>query len=180
MATFPDLASFDHFVTETVTADPLVLPIRGRSYSFDPGKITAGAYLKMQRVEQETRQIAAKIARGEKIDPNIIVMDDESERRFGIELLGQANLNQMVDDGLLWTEVQHVMSTVMAYYLAGERAALAIWSGEGVKPADPPARAASTKTAGSSTTRPKVPRSAGQKSSRAGTSSNRTSTGSTK
>jgi hypothetical protein len=182
VATFPDLSTFDHFVTQSVTADPLVLPIRGRTYSFDPADLTTGAMLMLQRVEVESVEIARKIAAGEEIDPNVIVMNDDEEAQFGIELIGKANLDQMSADGVKWPETQHVMATLMAWYLHGDKAALAIWSGgKENKPADPPARAASTKTAGSSTRRKKRrPRSVGRTSSRGGTSSKRTSTASTK
>lgn len=181
MATFPDLRSFDHFTSQTIAGDPLVLPIGGRTYSFDPSKLTTSAYLTLQRVQTQTDEIARKIDAGEKVDSNTIVMNDDQEKRFGHELLGDDVIAELAADGVLWSETQHVMTTVMSYYLYGEAAALAIWSGEGNKPADPPARAASTKTAGSSTTRTKAkPRSGGPRSSRNGGSSRRTSTASTK
>lgn len=182
MATFPDLAGYDHYHAQVLAGDPLVLPIRGRTYSFDPRKLTTGAFLRMQRVQAESVEIARKLAVGEKIDPNVIVMTDEEEEQFGRELLGEDMLAQLAADGVLWAETQHLMNTVMAYCLYGEKAAHAIWAGEEAKPADPPARAASTKTAGSSTTRktPAKPRSGGRKSSATGTSSRRTSTASTK
>ena len=182
MAILPDLATYDHFATQVIAGDPLVLPIRGRRYEFDPKALTAGAYLTLQRVQAESIEISRKLAAGEKIDPNVIVMTDEQEEKFGIELIGQSNMDRMVADSVLWTEVQLVMATLMAYYLHGEAAATAIWSGDAGKvKADPPARAASTKTAGSSTTRKTAkPRSGGRKSSPTGTSSRRTSTASTK
>lgn len=182
MATFPDLAAYDHFASQVIAGDPLVLPIRGKHYVFDPNRLTTGAFLTLQRVQVESAEIARKLDAGEKVDPNVIVMTDAEEKRFGRELLGEETLAQLAADGVLWAETQHIMNTVMSYYLFGEKAAFAIWTGEGAKPADPPARAASTKTAGSSTTRTKAatPRSAGRKSSPRGTSSKPTSRASTK
>ena len=179
MATFPDLRSLNAFLAEA-NHTTLALPIGGREYTWDAHDLPLRAMLKLQRVELEAKEISRRIEAGETINPNVIVMDDAAEQQFGEDLIGQANLDQMATDGVTWAEVQHVMATLMAWYLNGEHAAHAVWTGElSEVTADPPAPAGSTPTAGSSTTRntPPARGSGGSRSSRTGTSSKPTSNG---
>jgi hypothetical protein len=180
MATLPDLTSFDHWQSETAGA-ALTLPIRGKSYMWRTGDLSLWGMLTLQRLEQKMRDLTARKARGDDVDPTELALTTAEQRRLDRDLLGD-NLDQMVADGVKWAEALHVSATLLTWHLRGEDAAKAKWARTEEKPADPPAPAASTKTAGSST-RSKATarsRSAGRTSSPTGTSSKRTSTGSTK
>lgn len=74
------------------------------------------------------------MAAGEKPDPSAIVLTDDEEKQLGDDLIGADNLARMADDGVLWSEVQHVMMVLMAWYMQGEQAARALWEGN-VRPA---------------------------------------------
>jgi len=185
MATFPDLSSVDHFLAETSEpggeAATLTLPIRGRQYTWRAGELSLWAMLKMRRLDEQIAEAGRKAAAGEPYASEIALTTVE-QRRLDRDLIGEENLASMAEDGVMWPEANHVAATLLTWHLRGHDAALAVWSMKDreVTP-DPPARAASTKTAGSSTTRkkPARTRSAGGTSSRTGHSSKRTSTAST-
>lgn len=180
MATLPNLSEFEHFLDETTDAT-LTLPIRDREYTWQSGDLSIAAMLLMQRVESATREIGAALAAGKPVDPNRVVLTNAEDLRLTRELVGPDTLTQLAADGVKWRELQHIVATLMTWHLNGEQAARKVWArGQEDQPADPPAPAASTKTAGSSTRKTPASRSAGGKSSRTGRSSKPTSTASTK
>lgn len=175
MATFPDLTTFDHFADEAAPAGAgtLTLPIRGREYTWHAGRLSVWAMLMLQRLDQQIADATRKAAAGEPVDMDAVALSTADEQRLDRELIGDDNLARMAADGVMWPEALHVASTLTAWYLNGQGAALKVWerNGEGEK-ADPPARAASTRTAGSSTRKKTAQaRSGGARSSRTGTSS---------
>ena len=183
MATFPDLTDFDHYLTETSEpgsdAATLSLPIRARTYTWRAGDLSLWAMLKLRRLDEQITEAIRRRETGEEVTEQLGLTTAE-QRRLDLDLIGKATLQQMSDDGVRWTETQRVAATLLTWHLRGHAAALATWSrgSKEEKPADPPARAASTKTAGSSTRTPR--RSGGGSSSGTGRSSKRTSTASTK
>jgi hypothetical protein len=178
VATLPDLSSFTQFLDEA-TEETLTIPIRGKQYTWKAGDLSVTAMLLIQRVEATYREIAAKLAADQPIDPTLVVLTDAEDQRLMRELIGEATLGRLADDGVKWHELQHIVSTLSTWHLRGEQAAREKWArGEG-EPERPPAVAASTKTAGSSTTRTTPRRSGGRKSSPTGRSSKPTSTAST-
>ncbi|GAB3471964.1 DUF7426 family protein [Actinophytocola sediminis] len=180
MATFPDLSSFDHYMSE-VDGGTLTLPIRGRDWTWRAGELSMWAMLKIHHVQRESARVLAAIAAGEPRDPGQLILDDADDARLSREIVGDARAAELVEAGATVAEYNHIVRTLLSWHVSGEAAALATWSrtGKETKP-DPPARAASTKTAGSSTTRKKATGSRGTRSSRTGTTSKRTSSASTK
>lgn len=181
MATFPDLSSFDHYMSE-VEGRSLTLPIRGREWTWRAGQLTMWAMLKVQHVQRETVRIHAALVAGEDVDREQLILTDDEDRRLSREVVGEQRAAELIDAGITLDEYNLVVRTLITWHVNGETAALAVWTGaKEDKPADPPARAASTKTAGSSkTTRPKTTASRGTRSSNTGRSSKPTSRGSTK
>lgn len=130
MATFPDLRTLDHFnKAAEAGANEITLPIRGHEYTWKSSDLTVRAMLQLQDLDRQGRAIAAKIAAGEQPDPTETVLTDAEEKQLGADLIGQANLDQMAADGVLWAEVQHVVMVLMAWHLHGEQTARALWEG---------------------------------------------------
>jgi len=186
MATFPDLSTVDHFLSETSPegseAATLSLPIRGRTYTWHKGGLTLWAMLKIQRLNQQILDAARRSAEGDESAAAEIALTNAEQDRMDRDLMGEDVIEQMAEDGVTWAQANHVSTTLLTWHMRGRDAALAVWTMAGRETkTDPPARAASTKTAGSSTTtrRPAKPRSGGRKSSGTGGSSKRTSPAST-
>jgi hypothetical protein len=106
-------------------AKPLVLPIRGKEYSF-PGEISADLWLKVQRLGA----VAQKSARGEEVDTNVEIDQDA----FMAELCGPT-LDEMRADGVTSEQIKRVFATLVAYHSSGAELALAVWNGQGEAPA---------------------------------------------
>jgi hypothetical protein len=180
MATLPDLTSFDHWQAET-NGRTLTLPIRGNEYTWRAGELSMWAVLKMRHVQQVTAQVQADLAAGREVDKQRVILTDEEDARLTNDLLGDQR-EKMLVDGVRAAEWGHIVRTLINWHLSGEKAARVYWArvqGEEA-PADPPACAASTKTAGSSKTTRRTTGSRGTRSSNTGRSSKPTSRGSTK
>lgn len=177
MPTFPDL---DRFLSEAAD-EPLVLPIRGRRYTFTAA-IPIEAGLRLTRAREEVEKYARALASGEQPDPDLTLLDDASEAVLLRQLIGPDNLAKMEADGITWPEARRVGLTLMAWHLAGPDAALAAWQGQ-IEAGDarPPVNSSSssdlrTSPSGSTTTRShsfgssRRRRSGGRRSSKCGRS----------
>lgn len=135
MPTFPDLRTYDRSSTED-PAVTLTLPIRGHEYTWRSGDLSVWAMLQLQRLNEHLVKIARQVAAGENVDPNERVLTSSDHLRLQRELIGDGNLARMDADGIRWADATRVASTLLAWYLRGEDAAMAAWSkGETAKPA---------------------------------------------
>lgn len=173
MTTFPDLQDLNLFLQEANDVT-LTLPVRGKEYTWRAGAITIRANLRLQQARAGLAAIQRKLAAGEPADANLEILPDVDEDEFAADLIGEATIEQMAADGVTVVELQHIGLTLMAWHLQGEDAARAMWVGEmaGGADADPPVQGpGSTKTAGSSTRKPRKTASAGRRSSPSGRTS---------
>ncbi|TDP90519.1 DUF7426 family protein [Labedaea rhizosphaerae] len=181
---FPDLRELKHFTDET-HARALELPINGKTYRFDAGKISfrAGLLITRMRVAQALYQAA--LDAGEDPDPEVVTLDDDEYRHVLEQLVTPERRDEFIADGLTVDEVEHVRKTVLLWLMWGEEAAADYWVGKlsdgGKDGPDPKVPAsASTKTAGSSTRKSSTGtnrrRSTGSTSSKPGDSSRPDST----
>jgi hypothetical protein len=127
MATFPDLATLDHGTAAEAKANVLTLPIRGHEYTWRPSDLTLRAVLTLQRLDEQTREIVTKAARGEAVDETETVLTDAEEEQLADDLIGAENRARMTDDGVKWRELQHVLAVLIAWYLQGEASARRVW-----------------------------------------------------
>lgn len=127
MATFPDLATLDHGKAAVSKAATLTLPIRGHEYTWRTSDLTLRAMLALQRLDEQTREIVAKAARGEDVDETETVLTDVEEEQLVDDLIGVENRARMSDDGVKWRELQLVLSVLIAWYMQGEAAARKVW-----------------------------------------------------
>jgi len=118
-----------HDLDEFLGAEPLVLPIRGKDYSF-PGEISARTWLRVQRLGPGINRAVAAREAG---DP----LDAEAEAAFDFdadELLGELcgdMLQEMLDDGLTSTELKLVLATLLVFHLGDREQAEAVWNAQG-------------------------------------------------
>ena len=144
---------------EFLEAEPLVLPIRGKDYSF-PAAISARTWLRVQRLAPEiNRALTAKQA-GESFDADAEALSDIDADELLVELCGDT-LQEMLDDGLSSAHLKVVLATLLVFHLSDREQAEAIWNARGKAPA--PNRAARRSTTPATPTR--------SRSSRAGSTS---------
>ncbi len=134
---FRDLGDF-------LVVEPVVLPIRGKEYSF-PGEISARAWLRLQRLSE-----LLQAAKQDGFVASDTAVDDEEEADLMGEMLGGVE-NQMMDDGCTSQEIKAVFYTLIAYHLSGVEAAEVVWNSAGETPA--PNRAARRSKAPAKSTR---------------------------
>lgn len=115
---------------EFLVVEPLVLPIRGKDYSF-PGEISARTWLLLQTVAEKAQQ-ARSAEDGGSLDD--VAIPDDVEQGLKAELLGDAE-QEMIDDGLTSAHLKAVMMTLIAFHLQGREAAEAVWEAQGEAPA---------------------------------------------
>lgn len=122
---FEDLAEF-------FEVSPKRLPVKGKVYEF-PASISGQAGLTLALVAEEFARVAEAKKRGEEIDFDNAVLDDQEEINLREELFGAAH-QQMIADGLSADMISHVSKTLMVWHMQGEEAALAAWKSAGPAP----------------------------------------------
>ena len=136
---------------EFLVAEPIVLPIRGKKYSFPgPGDVSADLWLRLQKLSNQMQQAQAAVLRGEVYDPDEEVMSDADQEAMMNEMFGGVE-QDMIDDGLSSAHIKAVFYTLIAWHLSGEEAAQAVWDAQGEAPA--PNR--ETRRASAKSTRPR-------------------------
>lgn len=118
---------------EFLVVQPIVLPIRGKEYSF-PGEISARSWLLLQSVAEEAQKAVKAQRAGEEYNPTDVVIPDDVEVGLKSELLGSAE-QEMIDDGLTSVHMQAVMKTLIAYHLQDRETAIQVWNSQGEAPA---------------------------------------------
>lgn len=178
MTTFPELRDF----ASEQDGDRITLPIGGVNYAFSRSiPMRLGMALTLARKQAEEM---AKEGKLEDTPPALVGFTDEQMRRA---LIGD-QWDRMLADDVTTDEFDTVYVTLFTYHMAGEKAAMRVWTGEhGEGDARPPASSASkarrTSPRSSTQRTSAVSRrrsSAGKTSSSTGTTSKRTSTASTK
>ena len=119
--------------------EPLVLPRRGKDYSF-PGEISADTWLKVQRLGAR----AVRAAKDPNYKPSDEAVSDVDQDTLLSELCGPA-LDEMTADGFTNLELSAVLGTLIAFHFSGREQAEAIWNNSGNPPA--PNRATRRKAA---------------------------------
>ena len=151
---------------------PVVLPIRGKDYSF-PGEISGRTWLKVHSLSGQVQQAIATQKAGGKFDPDVEAISDMDQDELLAELCGDT-LQEMIDDGLTSAHLDAVMAALMAFHMADRGTAEAVWNASGEAPAPnrsarrakaPPSRARGSR-AGSSA--PKKAALRGRASSKSG------------
>lgn len=112
----------------------LKLPIGGKTYSI--ASPTADVGLHCQLVAEIGRKQRAGAALSQ-ADLNMLVLDDEQEKRWHARILGPT-LDEMVADGVDWERVKHASSTTFTWIVAGTAAAERVWAGGARAEARPP------------------------------------------
>jgi hypothetical protein len=123
---------------EFLEAEPLVLPIRGKDYSF-PAEISARTWLRVQRLGPELNRAVAASQAGEPFDADAEALSDIDSDELLTELCGDA-LEEMLDDGVTSAQLKVVLATLLVFHLSDRDQAEAIWNARGETPA--PNRAA--------------------------------------
>jgi hypothetical protein len=118
---------------EFVVVKPIVLPIAGKRYSF-PGEVSARTWLMMQRISEQLQRAQRAAARGETLDPDEEAVSDEDESSLMKEVMAGVQ-DEMVADGCTSTHVKTAFYTLIAYHMAGQAAAEAVWNAQGEAPA---------------------------------------------
>jgi hypothetical protein len=124
---------------EFLFVPPLELPVRGNVYAF-PGEISADSWLKLQRLTDQQRQLAA----GGDLGPGEEPVSRDDQLAIEAEIFGDIE-QRMIADGCTSSQIMAVLATATAFYLNGRAAALATWDAQGESPA--PNRAARRKAA---------------------------------
>lgn len=124
MPTFPDLARFQ----QSVKREPIVLPVRGKEYSFPPD-IPLDTGLTITRLREEVNKFTLAVLANQQPNPNAELLDDASEAKLILDLIGPETWAQMQTDGLTWADAEQVGRTLIAWHLYGEDRARAVWSG---------------------------------------------------
>jgi len=162
---------------EFLVSEPIVLPIRGKEYSFPgPGDVSADLWLRLQRLSNQMQRAQESARKGEAFDPDEEVVSDSDQEAMMDEMFGGTE-QEMIDEGLSSAHIKAVFYTLIAWHLSGEDAALAVWNSQGESPAPNRAtRRASAKSirsrgsrVGSSVAKPKTKVSPGEDSSSSGT-----------
>jgi len=119
---FKDLGEF-------LVVEPLVLPIRGKEYSF-PGEISARSWLMVQRIGEKYERARRAKEVGQEVDPDEEVLSDQDEGILRAEMFGGVD-EQMAADGLSSGHMERVFQTLIAFHLSGREAAEAVWQAQG-------------------------------------------------
>lgn len=114
---------------EFLAPEPLVLPIRGKEYTF-PGEISARTWLRVQSIGGQVQRAIQAQAAGEDFDPDVTAISDIDQDELLVELCGET-LQTMLDDGLTSVEFKAVLATLMAYHMSDRDAAEAVWNAQG-------------------------------------------------
>lgn len=195
MTTFPDLDQFQSDATQ----DSLTLPIGGKTYEFR-SVLPFGRALQLEKIRAEGRRMLAEqqAADAEGREPNLEPspeflkqFEDVDQREFYLELIGDDMQQVLIADRVPYETVLHIGATLYSWHLAGETAALRVWTRGKLEdsdvrpPAGSPGKSGGPKTSpsGSTTTKRRASRprqSSGRTTSTAGASSKRTSTASTR
>jgi len=110
---------------------PIVLPIRGKKYSFPgPGDISGRTWLRLQEIGGLTMQAAKAKASGEDFGLDAEVLSDLDQDALMAELCGET-LQTMIDDGVTGAEIQNVLKTLMASHMFSEAMAELVWNRQG-------------------------------------------------
>ena len=127
-------------LNEFLIVEPLVLPIRGKEYTF-PGQISAPIWLKLQSIGEQVQDAVSARDKGEDFEPDVEAISDMDQESLMAEFCGGPQTMKKIIKGLTSEEFKHVLSTLMVYHMSGSRElAEAIWNQEGELPA--PNRAA--------------------------------------
>lgn len=144
-ADFGDLEEF-------FSPEPKILPIRGVEYEF-PTDVSGEAWLLLQRVQQAGRRAGLAQKRGEEIDQEQELLNDDEEELVREAILGDTEA-LMLDDGVPGAMISRAFSTLMVWHLAGRDVAIQIWRNGGeagkVLAANRAQRRASTRKTGAS------------------------------
>jgi len=127
-------------LNEFLTAEPLVLPIRGKDYEF-PGEISGRSWLMLQRLGAVADKARAE---GEDFDPGVEVLNDLDQAELMSELFGDA-FDELGDDDPGSMAMNIIFPTLMIYHLKDKETAEEFWNAAGNPPA--PNRAAKRKSA---------------------------------
>jgi hypothetical protein len=124
---------------ELLDVPPLVLPIRGKEYSF-PGEISARSWLRLQRLSEQMNGGA---------DADDLALGDEEEAALEAEMFGGLK-DELIADGLTGSHIRIVFYTLIAFHLSGRTVAETVWNNAGEPPA-PNREARRSKTPATST-----------------------------
>src|SRR5664279_2034800 len=114
---------------EFLTAEPLVLPVKGKDYEF-PGEISAKSWLLVQRLGAVAD--AARKA-GEDFDPNEEVLNDVDQTSLMSEIFGGVD-EELSADGVGSAAMNHIFFTLMIFHLQDRDAAEVYWNSAGETP----------------------------------------------
>jgi hypothetical protein len=114
---------------EFLVVEPLVLPIRGKEYSF-PGSVSARVWLQLQSMSEQMQLQQDAARRGEDYAPDNELVNDTDEAAMRAEMFGDAE-QEMVDDGLSSAHIKAVFFTLIAFHLSGREAAEVVWDAQG-------------------------------------------------
>jgi hypothetical protein len=164
MPTFP--ASSRH--QAEVNNEPLTLPVGDKTYSF-PVALPFRTGLTITRLREEMQAFTLATLAGHRPNPNAELLDDARESKLIRDLIGEATLAEMEADGLLWSDVERVGKTLIAWHVFDEDRALAVWTGGDEQdppqgPATGPANSPRTSTTSGKNSRRKGRRSRGRTS----------------
>jgi hypothetical protein len=123
---------------EFLEAEELVLPIRGKDYSF-PGEISARTWLRVQRLAPQINDALAAERAGEPFDADAEALSDIDIEELLSELCGET-LDEMLADGVTSSQLKVVLATLLVFHLADREQAEKVWNAQGEAPA--PNRAA--------------------------------------
>jgi hypothetical protein len=162
--TFPDLARHQ----QETNREPLTLPVNGKDYVF-PATLPLRTGITITRLREEVTAYTLASLAGLKPNPNAELLDDASESKLILDLIGPEKLAQLDADGLMWDDIQRVGKTLIAWHMYSEDTALSVWKG-GVND-DPPALSSSSKPrrtsrSGSTTSKPRSSKAAPRKAPR--------------
>lgn len=161
MTAFPELRDF----AAEQDGDRITLPIGGVQYKFSksiPMKLGLALTLAGEQVKEMADE--GKLS---ETPPALVGFTDEQMRRT---LIGD-QWDRMLDDDLTTDEFDTVYVTLFTYHMAGEAAAMKVWTagreGDALPPVESAPKARKTgsrSTARKTPARPRRPRSAGQTS----------------
>lgn len=112
-------------------AKPIVLPIRGRDYTFPgSGDIAASTWLKLQDFGELTASAAVAKRDGKDVELDAELLTELDQRQLMRELCGD-ELQRMLDDGVSGNELRSVLKTLMAAHMFSEELAEMVWNQQG-------------------------------------------------
>lgn len=105
--------------------EPLVLPIKGKTYSF-PGEISARSWLTLQSMSG----LAAKVQQGEPLDPSDQEFSGSDATALIAEMVGGVD-KELAKDGLGSNALKLVFGTLVIFHLQGREMAEQFWNARG-------------------------------------------------